>query len=136
MNRIVVPKALMNRMIAHCKSAYPNEACGLVAGSDGLAEVVYPITNIEPTNVSYLMDPSEQFRAMKNMRSAGKKMTAIFHSHPYGAPYPSPKDIELAFYPDSVYIILSLIDFGRPQFRAFRIMDGKVFEAEIEIRES
>jgi proteasome lid subunit RPN8/RPN11 len=57
---------------------------------------------------------------------------AIYHSHPQGPSVPSPTDIAEAFYPDSVYIILSLAQ-QPPSVRAFRIVGGVVTEVELQV---
>jgi len=119
-------------VISHCKSVYPNEACGLLAGKGDTADQIYKMTNIEKSNVSYMMDPEEQFRAMKEMRNNGHKMLAIYHSHPHSQAYPSPKDITLAFYAESVYLIVGLTDKDRPEVRAFEILEGDVREVQIK----
>jgi proteasome lid subunit RPN8/RPN11 len=124
----------MEKMVAHCKAAYPNETCGILAGRDGAVEKIYEMTNIEPSPVSYLMDPKEQFLAMKEMRTEGNRMIAIYHSHPQSPAYPSSKDVNLAFYPDAVYVIVSLIDRNKPEIRAFEIKEGNVSEVPIQNR--
>src|SRR4030042_7068767 len=95
---LIISRELMEQVIAHCRSAYPIEACGLLAGTTNRAEKMYAMTNVEPSNVSYMMDPGEQFKAMKEMRANGNRMVAIFHSHPHSPAYPSPRDVSLAFY--------------------------------------
>ena len=50
----------LSAMIAHARAEYPNEACGILAGRDGAVTRVYPMTNVERSPVSYLMDPKEQ----------------------------------------------------------------------------
>jgi proteasome lid subunit RPN8/RPN11 len=120
-------------VISHCKSVYPNEACGLLAGKGDTAEKIHKMTNIEKSNVSYMLDPEEQFRAMKEMRNNGHKMLAIYHSHPHSQAYPSPKDISLAFYSDPVYLIVGLTDKDRPEVRAFEILEGDVREVQIKL---
>jgi len=129
---LIISRALMEQVIAHCRSAYPIEACGLLAGTANRAEKMYAMTNVEPSNVSYMMDPGEQFKVMKEMRKNGSKMVAIFHSHPYSPAYPSSKDVALAFYSDSLYIIIGLSGREEPEIRAFEIVDGTVREVRIE----
>lgn len=116
-------------MIEHCRSCYPNEACGILAGNED-ETVFYPMTNVEPTPVSYHMDSGEQFALMKTLRERAFTMKAIMHSHPESAAYPSEKDKLLAFYEDVVYIIISLAG-EIPDTRGFRIRDGSVREVEI-----
>jgi proteasome lid subunit RPN8/RPN11 len=121
----------MEKMVAHCRAAYPNETCGILAGKEGTIEKIYEMTNIEPSPVSYLMDPKEQFLAMKEMRTEGNRMIAIYHSHPQSPAYPSSKDVSLAFYPDAVYVIVSLIDRNKPEIRAFEIKEWNVSEVTV-----
>ena len=131
-DRLILPRDLLDQVISHCKSVYPNEACGLLAGDGNIVEKIYRITNIEKSSVSYMMEPEEQFRAMKEMRKDGHKMVAIYHSHPHSQAYPSPVDISLAFYPDPVYLIVGFTDMDNPEVRAFEILEGDVREVEIE----
>jgi len=129
---LVISRELLEQVIAHCRSAYPVEACGLLAGTENRAEKMYAMTNVDPSNVSYMMDPGEQFKAMKELRANGNRMVAIFHSHPHSPPYPSPKDVSLAFYSDSLYLIIGLSGGEEPEIRAFEIVDGTVSEVRIE----
>jgi proteasome lid subunit RPN8/RPN11 len=133
MAKIRLPRGLFDQMIAHCRSEYPHEACGMFSGRDGVAERIFEMPNVERSPVSYLVDPKAQFRAMKKMREDGEAMVSIYHSHPQSPPYPSQKDIRLAFYADAVYIIVGLTGDGRPETRGYTIVDGEVREAEIEV---
>jgi len=130
--RLILSRDLLDQVISHCKSVYPNEACGLLAGDRNTAEKIYKMMNIENSSVSYMMDPEEQFRVMKDMRKNGHKMVAIYHSHPHSQAYPSPKDVSLAFYSDQIYIIVGLTDKDRPEVRAFEIFEGDVREVQIQ----
>lgn len=135
MDNLILPHNIVEKMISHCKSVYPNEACGILAGKNDTVEKVYEMTNIENSTVSYLMEPKEQFRVMKEMRNIGEKMIAIYHSHPHSSAYPSAKDVKLASYPDSAYIIVSLADKERLEIKAFEINEGEVKEVRLEIPE-
>jgi proteasome lid subunit RPN8/RPN11 len=130
---IRISRKLLEEMIEHLRGERPNEGCGILAGRDGKVERIYRITNIEESPYSYLADPREQLRAMKEMRELGLEMVGIYHSHVSTQPYPSQRDIELAFYPDVSYLIVSLQNPDAPQVRAFRIEDGRVTEEEMVI---
>ena len=131
MSGLFIPQYLLHKIITHCRSVYPHEACGLLAGKGRVVEKIYQMTNLEQSNVSYLMDPAEQFKVMKELRQEGRDMVAIYHSHPHSAAYPSATDIDLAFYPDSVYVIAGLLAEERPEIRAFEIIDSEVREVRI-----
>lgn len=136
-------------MIHHAQREYPNEACGLLAGKacpepfafaqdrlrrrDGRVEKVYQMTNAEHSPVTYRLDPEEQYRAFIEIEEEGWELLAIYHSHSHSPAYPSVTDLELAFYPDSLYLIISLADRARPIIRAFRIVEGAIEEERVEI---
>ncbi len=130
MAELLISRELLAEIILHCKEVYPNEACGILAGKGRVVQKVYKMTNIENSSVSYMMEPREQFIVMKEMREQGLEMTAIYHSHPQSDVHPSTKDIRLAFYPDSLYVILSLI-YEEPAIKAFEIKNGLIREVEI-----
>jgi proteasome lid subunit RPN8/RPN11 len=121
----------------HLTRALPNEACGLLGGLAGAVQAVYPVTNRLHSPVAYEMEPAEQIRAMVAIEDAGWEITGIFHSHPAGPPRPSPTDIAQAFYPESIYVICTpaAAEPGRWDGRAFRIVDGRVSEVPLEVRE-
>jgi proteasome lid subunit RPN8/RPN11 len=130
--QLVVPYHLVDEIILHCSEVYPDEACGILAGKGRVVQKVYKMTNTEKSGVSYMMEPKEQFTVMKEMREQRLEMIAIYHSHPCSDAYPSPKDINLAFYEDSLYVIVSFI-YKEPVIKAFEIKEGKVSEVEILI---
>ncbi len=68
----------------------------------------------------YRIDPREQLAAFRAMDDAAEQLFAIYHSHPATTPYPSSTDRAEAFYPDAVYILVSLRA-GEPEVRAYRI---------------
>lgn len=131
--RLILSRDLLDHVISHCKSVFPHEACGILAGKGRVVEKIYEMTNIDHSPVSYMMDPAEQFRAVKEMRNECREMVAIYHSHPHSQAYPSARDISLAFYEDSLYLIAGLADIDRPEVRAFEIIKGNIKEVKIEI---
>lgn len=83
------------------------------------------------------MEPEEQLKTMKDMKSKGLDMIAIFHSHPCTVAYPSNKDIELSFY-DVYHVIIALNPDGENlifEAKCFKIKDGKVYEEELVIEQ-
>lgn len=131
MAQLHIPREMFDRMIAHCRAVYPSEACGILTGKGRVVEKIYEMTNIENSTVSYMMDPKEQFGVMKEMRSEGNEMIAIYHSHPHSPAYPSAKDAEIAYYSTALYVIVSLMYTERPDVRAYEIDGGKIKEIEV-----
>lgn len=133
---LILKRDFFTQIVQHCKRELPDEACGILAGKNNTAEKVYTMANAQKSPENYLMDPKEQLRVMKEMRSCGLEMLAIYHSHTVSQAYPSKRDIEMAFYPDTSYVILSLQDKDNPRIRSFKIAEGKVTEEEIKITEA
>jgi proteasome lid subunit RPN8/RPN11 len=133
MSELIIPIDLLDEIRKYCSSAFPNEACGILAGKEGRVARVFAVTNIEPSPVSYFMDPGEQLHVQKQMRERKEEMVAIFHSHPQSPAYPSAKDVNLAFYEDVVYVIVGLSDGKVNEIKAFTITEGNVREIGIRV---
>lgn len=121
MGTLSVAPGVVEAIIEHCRREYPREACGIVSGTAGRAHRVYPLANVseEPMR-RYLIDPDEQRAALEEMQRAGEAPMAIFHSHPRTPAYPSDTDIQLAYHPDLVYVIVSLA-VEPPEVQGFHI---------------
>jgi proteasome lid subunit RPN8/RPN11 len=127
-----IPRRIYDEMLEQAREEAPNECCGLIGGNDGEARTVYRARNAEASPLRYNLDPQDQFRIMSEMEERGEELAAIYHSHTASPAYPSQTDINLAAYPDAIYLILSLAEDEEP-LRGFHIRDGEVSEAEIEI---
>ena len=122
----------IDELIAHARDEDPNECCGMIGGVDGEVRTIYKARNAEASPLRYNLDPSDQFRIMTAMDDAGEDLTAIYHSHTKSPAYPSQTDINLAAYPGTLYVIVSLLE-GEEPVRAFRIEDGAVEEVELDV---
>ncbi len=132
------PAALVEELITHAREDEPNECCGMIAGRDGVATRVIRATNTEASPFMYVMDPREQLDIMDRIDDADEEMLGIYHSHTRSAAYPSRTDVELAFFPETAYVIVSLQQ-KEPVIRAYRLSrtapDGQqVAEIPIEVR--
>jgi len=135
-NKIFIKKAICDCLLGHCSKDPSKESCGILAGTGRKIEKIFPLTNVSDTpELCYMIDPGEQLGIFKELRKDNLEMLAIFHSHVNVEAYPSRKDIELAFYPDSSYIIVSLDSRNPPSVRSFRINDGKITEEELVIED-
>ena len=123
---LTIAQALCDELLAHCQNQYPKEACGLLAGANGITQQLYAMTNVEESPISYAMDPREQLRAEKRMRQEGQRLVGIYHSHTASAAYPSSVDVSLAISPDVSYVLVSLRDRRHPEIKSYRIDGTKV----------
>lgn len=133
MRRLILPQPLLSAMVAAAEAGFPEETCGLIGGREGRAERLFPIENIRHSPVAFEMDPLAQIEAMLAIEADGMEIVAIYHSHPSGPPNPSPTDIAQAYYPDAVYIIISLAKVTAPEVNAFTIRDGAVSTVDLHI---
>jgi proteasome lid subunit RPN8/RPN11 len=127
-----IPRQIHDELLAHAREDAPNECCGLIGGSDGVANTVYRARNAEASPLRYNLDPQDQFRIMTEMEERGEELSAIYHSHTASPAYPSQTDINLAAYPDALYLIVSLAE-GEKELRGYEIKDGEVTEVELAV---
>jgi proteasome lid subunit RPN8/RPN11 len=121
-------------IVEHGLREFPNEACGLIAGTDGSAVKVFAMRNMDASPMSYRLDSKEQLEVFDRMDAEGLELFGIYHTHTHTEAYPSETDRRLAFYPEARYVIVSLSDRDKPVVRAFRITEGEVAEEELSIR--
>jgi proteasome lid subunit RPN8/RPN11 len=124
---------LVDQLVAHAREDLPNECCGMVGGGDGAAATVYRAENAEASPFRYSISAKEQFRLMREIEDGGEELVAIYHSHTKSPAYPSQTDVNLAGWPDAVYLIVSLADPEAPDLKGFWIRDGKIEEAELVV---
>lgn len=119
-----LPPELAERIVAHARAGYPEEACGLISGRDGVAMTLHPGRNVSATpRVSFELD-IETLAKQIEFEEAGLELVAIYHSHPQGPAFPSETDLQrAAYYPDAIYLICSLADREHPVLQAFRYSD-------------
>ena len=116
-----LPRPLAQELVAHAIADLPNECCGMISGQGSHAAVVHRAANTEASPFMYVMDPQEQLRIMNEIDAAGDDLVAIYHSHTRSAAYPSRTDVDLAFFAETLYLIVSIADRDAPEIRAFRI---------------
>jgi [CysO sulfur-carrier protein]-S-L-cysteine hydrolase len=127
---VVIPAALRDQIVAHAKAGLPNEACGILAGQGDRVDRFFPAQPDEPSPYYYRIDARDQIRIMTEIDDAGLELVGIYHSHVSSPAYPSRTDAEQAFWPEAVYVIVSLA--GQPEMRGYRISDMTVSEVPLE----
>lgn len=133
---LLIPSTLYQRVLDHCRSEWPREACGIMTGRAGLVRRVFALRNVhsQPTT-RFQIDPADQQVAMVDVLAGRENLVAIYHSHPTTAAYPSQTDVEMAYYPESLYLIVSLAR-ETPEAGAFRIVHGQVTRVPIRQTDS
>jgi len=137
-----LPAAIRDTLVAHARAEYPNEACGLIVGDapaadGGRALRFEPARNKAASPYRYEIEPEDLLRLTIATDDADEVFWGIVHSHTHTPAVPSPTDIGLAFYPDALYVLVSLSDdaaeptTGAPGIRAWRIVDGATHEVSL-----
>ena len=126
---------MVQALIDHARAEYPNEMCGLIVGDGPAAEGGSPL-RWEPTRnraaspLRYEIHPDDLLRLTIETENVGNEFWAIVHSHTHSPPRPSPTDVGLAFYPDAIYLLVSLAD-AEPAVATWRIVGGEIHAVEL-----
>lgn len=127
---VLITEQVKRAIEKHALDTQPSECCGLLSGANGVISDVHPLPNeAARPDVRFFATPEDLFAAMRRMREANQSLLGIYHSHPRSAAYPSASDVEMAFYPEAVYFIISLEP--RVELRAFKIEGSKIQEVGI-----
>lgn len=124
---------LTENMVSHALADYPNECCGILAGSENRASEIYRMDNVEASPYRYSMNPKEFLKALTEIEDRGLEIIAIYHSHTHSEAYPSATDVRLVTWPEARYILVSLLDKDNPSIRAFLIEETEITEETIEL---
>lgn len=127
---IKIPQNIVDDIFAQGVRELPNEACGYLAGRDGVVVKRIPLTNTDKSPEHFRFDPNEQFEAFNKAKKAGLRLISVYHTHPVTPARPSEEDIKLAFDPDINYIIAALKDHD---IKSFKIRNGTVEAEELKI---
>jgi proteasome lid subunit RPN8/RPN11 len=128
---------MLQALIDHARAEYPNEMCGLIVGDRAAADGGTPL-RWEPTRnraaspLRYEIHPDDLLRLTIATEDAGEEFWAIVHSHTQSPPRPSLTDVGLGFYPDAIYLLVSLAE-DEPAAAAWRIVDGEIHPVELLI---
>ncbi len=88
-----IPPPLLEALLAHCRVERPLEACGFLAGRDGVVSQVLPVVNELASPTAFRTEAASAFAAFRAMRDAGTELLAVYHSHPTSDPVPSRRDL-------------------------------------------
>jgi [CysO sulfur-carrier protein]-S-L-cysteine hydrolase len=117
---VTVPADVRRALEEHAAAEDPNEACGLIALRDGVAERYLPCVNRLASPYRFELQAPDPGLVL-DLEDAGLEL-AVFHSHPTNSAEPSRTDLaNIGLWEGRPYLILS-----RPtgQLLAWRIAEG------------
>lgn len=121
-----MPAEIRRALEEHARAEAPNEACGLVAFRDGVAERYVPGRNAaaSPYRFELEVDPETWF-----LEDEGYEL-AVVHSHLSSPARPSRTDVEnIGLWKGKPYLILAL---ERGELAAFTIEGGRIAELPLQ----
>ncbi len=112
---ITIATPLMAQIIQAAEESYPNECCGLLAGFGDFDDDV-TITQVRHSNNvaeegpydRFEVDPKVRFDLMRELEDSPQRVIGHYHSHPDHPAKPSARDLEMAFEPDLLWLIIAL----------------------------
>jgi proteasome lid subunit RPN8/RPN11 len=112
-----LPAAVAAELTTAAESAWPDEACGLLTGRRAAQafEVKRAVAaaNLaaDPAN-AFEIDPQLWLDTRAALQQAGSEDAIIgcWHSHPNGNPSPSPRDLDAAWEPGFLWLIVPVQD--------------------------
>jgi proteasome lid subunit RPN8/RPN11 len=122
---VVVPAAVRRALEEHARAEEPNEACGLLAFREDVAERYLPGRNAaaSPYRFELEIEPDAWF-----LEDEGYEL-AVFHSHVSSPPRPSRTDVEnVGLWSGRLYLIVNA---RSGELAAWRIADGRVEPEEL-----
>lgn len=128
---VIIPREAIAVMIDHARACAPNEACGLVAGLNGVVTKVYAPRNMDAAPDRFTIDPTDHFAAVQDAEANGWAIIGAFHSHPSSPPIPSAADLDGGGDPGWVNLIVG-VEGGRIEVHAYRYGDRGATAIEIK----
>ena len=110
-------------IVDHAERSFPQECCGLLVGREKENVVwigeIHESENLadDPTRW-FEVDPTLRLQLQRGLRGSGRGIIGIYHSHPDGLALPSPRDLECAWEPDLIWLIMSIQPEGVIESRA------------------
>jgi proteasome lid subunit RPN8/RPN11 len=120
---ISLPLPFLKAIVEDAETSYPRECCGLLIGRDDGAGSMVVTQIVESPNIAepgvldrFEIDPQVRFDVMKTLDEntrqgyAQHRIIGHYHSHPDHPAQPSATDLSMAYEPDLVWMITSVID--------------------------
>jgi proteasome lid subunit RPN8/RPN11 len=137
---ILIPSLLLERIVDDSERAYPEECCGLLVGEGDSTGTVTVTRVVSSPNVassgkgdSFEVDPKLVFDLMRELSGGVHRIVGHYHSHPDHPARPSRRDVEMAWEPEMIWLITSVIG-GRAERTTAHLIDrdsGRFREIDI-----
>ncbi len=125
---IFFSELLLERISRTAETAFPDECCGLLVGHSMDRDNII-VSRVEPSpNMtdgalcdSFEVDPKLRFDLMRELANGPDRIVGHYHSHPDGPAEPSRQDLDMAWEPELVWLITSVVKGRAVCTRGWRI---------------
>ena len=120
----------LNQIADAAEAAYPEECCGLLIGEGGagswrLGRVVASANVAEgDRRRRFEIDPRLLIALHRELRGGAQRVIGVYHSHPDQPPRPSAADLDQAWEPGLVWVIISVRDGRAGESTAHVLAEG------------
>jgi proteasome lid subunit RPN8/RPN11 len=128
---IKLSKIQLDQIIYEATTSYPSECCGLLVGNT--SDHFHIINNIVTStnvlrilgNYCFEIDPQDRINLERKLRGTTDNVIGHFHSHPNSSNTPSKIDLEMAYEPEMIWLIVSVIEGKFHDFATYRLDKAK-----------
>ena len=128
---------VVTAITAHARREHPRECCGILLGADDeLVEAVAAENVAADPARHYEVSPADHIAQIRRCRDAAKAgatsltILGVYHSHPHGAPVPSPTDLDQAWQ-EYVYLIAGPANGSPLKIRGYRLNGGRFIDVPL-----
>ena len=126
---VYMTAAQLQFIMNHARSAYPEECCGFLLGSDSNGRRIRralsaPNANRGSRGRRFNIDPMELVRADEEARRSNLSLVGIYHSHPDSPAQPSKVDLENAWR-GYTYLVVSVQNGEPKDFAAWLLSEDQ-----------
>lgn len=122
-----ISRHLLIQIHQHLEGGYPNEACGVMLGKDGIITEIISADNQRNDSARnrYLIDPLIYMKIERDADKRALQVLGIYHSHPDVAARPSQFDLDHAW-PNFSYLIVSVAKGKAVESNSWRLRDDRL----------
>ena len=131
----MIPRILVNQILSHAQRSLPEECVGILSGQGQQMLNWHPLSNQLQSPTKFLADSTELIQLLRQLREENQELVAIYHSHPQSSTLPSPIDLQQAYYPEALYLIVSLQTDGRLEMNGYLIQNNQAVLQEVTVQD-
>ena len=130
---LTLPREMLDRVLAHARRDHPDEACGVIAGRDGVATRVFEMANADRSPTGFTFDSAEWLAVYRDVDDADEELLAVYHSHTMTEAYPSRTDVLWSRTTEFAHWLLVSTRAETDEVRSYVITDGEVVEEPVVV---